>query len=350
MCVWAVCVLLVLSVPSNFTVAISVWLLVFLACLCSTSGEYSSNSGNTSERSARSRAEHPRKKQEKIRKGRHGGPSHTEKSSNTASHGGPSLCAGQPSRGATRHTQQGMTDSQREINGRRQDALTINMTREHAATPPRKAGREDYRRKKQAAQTNGRRGKHRHGPRPGRQLHTSPHTHTPSRCRRSADEKIRPSTTNAHTASSHPPMDEDEKRHAATASSSNPRTTGYSHSPADNTQRTRSKKSPKEPHAEAIPHPSMTRRLTPCGHTECTVSSTELMPRPSLKYASFNDGAWNTIEKSGKRGNTAIMPATIILQLRCNSPITSRMHEQVTYYMKPTQCFSPGNKQPPIPP
>ncbi|EAN82425.1 hypothetical protein TcCL_Unassigned00584 [Trypanosoma cruzi] len=97
------------------------------------------------------------------------------------------------------------------------------------------------------------------------------------------------------------------------------------HNPAANTQRTPSKQSPKEPHAEADPHPPMTRRLTPRGHTECTVSSMELMPRPSLKDASSNNGAWNTIEKSEKRSNTAIMPATIILQLRGNSPITPRM-------------------------
>ncbi|RNC32309.1 hypothetical protein TcCL_Unassigned05088 [Trypanosoma cruzi] len=52
--------------------------------------------------------------------------------------------------------------------------------------------------------------------------------------------------------------------------------------PAAGTQRTRSEQSPKEPHAEADPHPSTTRRLTPRGHTECTVSSIELIRRPSL--------------------------------------------------------------------
>ncbi|RNF14019.1 hypothetical protein TcG_07985 [Trypanosoma cruzi] len=44
-------------------------------------------------------------------------------------------------------------------------------------------------------------------------------------------------TTNARTASSHPPMGE-EKRHIATVSSSVPRTTGYGHSPAANTTHT----------------------------------------------------------------------------------------------------------------
>ncbi|RNC32741.1 exo-alpha-sialidase [Trypanosoma cruzi] len=61
-----------------------------------------------------SRAPTQRASHKTIRKGQHGGPSPTEKSSNTASHGGPSVCAGQPSRGATRHTQQGMTDRQAE--------------------------------------------------------------------------------------------------------------------------------------------------------------------------------------------------------------------------------------------
>ncbi|ESS57139.1 hypothetical protein TCDM_12430 [Trypanosoma cruzi Dm28c] len=58
MCVWAVCVLLVLSVPSNFTVAISVCLLSFLACVCVQHVE-KEKSGNTSDTSVGSRAEHP---------------------------------------------------------------------------------------------------------------------------------------------------------------------------------------------------------------------------------------------------------------------------------------------------
>ncbi|RNC36240.1 hypothetical protein TcCL_Unassigned00806 [Trypanosoma cruzi] len=60
-------------------------------------------------------------------------------------------------------------------------------------------------------------------------------------------------------------MDE-EKRHTATASKLHPTANGIRPQPAAGTQRTRSKQSPKEPHAEAIPHPSTTRRLTPCGH------------------------------------------------------------------------------------
>ncbi|RNF20681.1 hypothetical protein TcG_03459 [Trypanosoma cruzi] len=62
----------------------------------------------------------------------------------------------------------------------------------------------------------------------------------------------------------------------------NPTANGIRPQPAAGTQyRTRSKQSPKEPHAEADPHPSMTRCLTPRGHTEHTVSSIELIRRPS---------------------------------------------------------------------
>ncbi|RNE97070.1 hypothetical protein TcG_12723 [Trypanosoma cruzi] len=127
------------------------------------------------------------------------------------------------------------------MNGCRQEALTINMAREQAATPRRNTGAKG---KKARSSTNKRQTrKAPPRPRPGRQLHTSPHKQTPSRCRQSAEEKIQPSTQQ---------------------------------------YRTRSKQSPKEPHAEAIPHPSMTRRLTPCGHTERTISSIEIIRPPSL--------------------------------------------------------------------
>ncbi|RNC36353.1 hypothetical protein TcCL_Unassigned00695 [Trypanosoma cruzi] len=59
---------------------------------------------------------------------------------------------------------------------------------------------------------------------------------------------------------------------------------------AANTQRTRSEQSPKEPHAEADLHQPMTRRLSSRGHTECTVSSIDLILRPSLEDASVSDG------------------------------------------------------------
>ncbi|RNC36535.1 hypothetical protein TcCL_Unassigned00491 [Trypanosoma cruzi] len=90
------------------------------------------------------------------------------------------------------------------MNGRRQEALTIHMAREHAATPHRNTGEKGERGKKQEAaqhtkETNYKREKHRHGPHTGRQLHTSPLTQTPSQCRQSAEEKIRPSTQQTHT-------------------------------------------------------------------------------------------------------------------------------------------------------
>ncbi|RNC32433.1 hypothetical protein TcCL_Unassigned04952, partial [Trypanosoma cruzi] len=39
------------------------------------------------------------------------------------------------------------------------------------------------------------------------------------------------------------------------------------------------------------------RRLIPCDHTECTISSIEIILRPSLKNASVSDGPSNTIEE-----------------------------------------------------
>ncbi|RNC56128.1 hypothetical protein TcCL_ESM06323 [Trypanosoma cruzi] len=60
---------------------------------------------------------------------------------------------------------------------------------------------------------------------------------------------------------------------------------------AANTQRTQSEQPLKEPHTRKRgPHPPMTRRLSPRGHTECTVSSIEIIRRPSLKNASVSDG------------------------------------------------------------
>ncbi|RNC36704.1 hypothetical protein TcCL_Unassigned00319 [Trypanosoma cruzi] len=105
-----------------------------------------------------------------------------------------------------------------------------------------------------------------------------------------------------------------------------PGNTGYGHSHAANTQRTRSEQSPKEPHAEAGPHPSMTRRLIPCGHTEHTISPIELILRPSLKNASVSDGNQNTIEKYGQCSGTATPPATMIPSYRGNSSIIPLVH------------------------
>ncbi|RNC53429.1 hypothetical protein TcCL_ESM09230 [Trypanosoma cruzi] len=107
-----------------------------------------------------------------------------------------------------------------------------------------------------------------------------------------------------------------------------PTANGIQPQPAAGTQRIRSEQSPKEPHAEADHHPAMARRLTPCGYTECIISSIELILRPSLKDASVSDGLLNTIEGNGQCSSTAILPATMILQLKCNSPIMPRMRTQ----------------------
>ncbi|RNE97686.1 hypothetical protein TcG_13275 [Trypanosoma cruzi] len=61
----------------------------------------------------------------------------------------------------------------------------------------------------------------------------------------------------------------------------NPTANGIRSQPAAGTQRTRSKQSPKEPNAEADPHPPMTRRLSTRGHTERTFSRIDLILRPS---------------------------------------------------------------------
>ncbi|EKG01114.1 hypothetical protein TCSYLVIO_007904 [Trypanosoma cruzi] len=186
-CVWAVCVLLVLSEPSNFTVAIRAFLLSSVTVFKKWRVQQQQRQYPREVSEEQSRAPTQRAGHERIRKERHGEPSHTEKSSNTTSHGGPSVCAGQPSRGAKRQTQQGKTDRQiggeKCMDGCRQEALTIHMAREQAATPRRNTGEKGERGKDKKQhnthkRTNCGREKQRHGPRPGRQLHTSPLTHT----------------------------------------------------------------------------------------------------------------------------------------------------------------------------
>ncbi|ESS60923.1 hypothetical protein TCDM_11526 [Trypanosoma cruzi Dm28c] len=227
------------------------------------------------------------------------------------------------------------------MNGCSQEALTINMAREHAATPRRSTGEKGKKGKKhkhtRKKQTTG-----------GKSIATAlalagnstpALTHAPSQCCQSAGEKIRPSpqhTAHMEQAITHNAREEVTHRHR------------LQFNPTANTQRTWSKQSPKEPQAEADPHPSMTRRLTPSGHTECTVSTIDLILRPSLKNASVSDGPSSTIEENGQRSNTVTPPATMIPSYRGNSPITPRMqtHNQHTYknhpmffYQKPNNPF-----------
>ncbi|KAF5216004.1 hypothetical protein ECC02_011270 [Trypanosoma cruzi] len=97
------------------------------------------------------------------------------------------------------------TGGERDMNGCRQEALTINMAREHAATPRRNTGGEGDRRKARSSithteGTNDRREKHRQRPSPWPATpHQPSHTHKPSQCRQSAGERIRPSTQQTHT-------------------------------------------------------------------------------------------------------------------------------------------------------
>ncbi|ESS62136.1 hypothetical protein TCDM_10238 [Trypanosoma cruzi Dm28c] len=164
--------------------------------------------------------------------------------------------------------------------------------RERGTKQSGRDGTEDHRTQKRAAKhtegTNDRREKHRHGPNTGRQLRTSPHTHTSSQCRQSAGERIRPSTQQTHTP---PAVIHQWTRRNDTPPSSPPvQSHGQRNTATAKTQRTPSEQSPKEPHAEAIPHPPTTRRLTPRGHAERTVSPIEPIRRPSLKNASVSDG------------------------------------------------------------
>ncbi|RNC36667.1 hypothetical protein TcCL_Unassigned00325 [Trypanosoma cruzi] len=160
-----------------------------------------------------------------IRKGRHGGPSPTEKSSNTAIRDRPSVCAGQHSRGETRHTtnRKGQTDRQTEKNAwmdaakrHSQSTWPVSMRPLHAGTQEKMVTREKSKKQhKHTEETNDRREKHRQDPHPGRQLHTSPHRQTPSQCRQSAGERIRPSTQQTHTppAATRHGRGEETKRH-----------------------------------------------------------------------------------------------------------------------------------------
>ncbi|RNC36066.1 exo-alpha-sialidase [Trypanosoma cruzi] len=161
------------------------------------------------------------------------------------------------------------------MNGCRQEALTINMAREHAATPRRKTGEESEGKKARSSTT------HTEGTNTslgkstatalalaGDSTPTLTHTHTISQCRQSAEEKIRPSTQQTHTppAVIHqwtrtrsdtpppPPVKSHGQRDTATA----PKPTNIAHG-ASNHPKT---------HAEADPHPATTRRHSPRGHTE----------------------------------------------------------------------------------
>ncbi|RNC31841.1 hypothetical protein TcCL_Unassigned05615 [Trypanosoma cruzi] len=181
------------------------------------------------------------------------------------------------------------------MNGCRQEALTIHMAREHAATPRRNTGGEDDKGKRQeAAQTHvgnkrqAGKASPRPSPWPATPLQPS-HTHHRSAAspwvRRFGLHKRK-----AHAASSHTPMDKNGKRHTATASSSVPRPTGYSHSPLPTHSAHGASNLPSTHTRKRSPHPPTTRRLSPCSHTEHTISSIELTRRPSLKDASVSDG------------------------------------------------------------
>ncbi|RNC36443.1 hypothetical protein TcCL_Unassigned00575 [Trypanosoma cruzi] len=170
----------------------------------------------------------------------------------------------------------------------------VSMRPLHAGTQEeRMTGEKSKRQHKHTTETKDRREKHRQGPHPGRQLHTSPHTYTHHR-----------SAASPRVGGFGPPQNEGKHRHQSTNNGRrkeathrhrlqlNPIANGIRPQPrSQQTQRIRSEQSPKEPHAEADHHPPMTRRLSPRSHTECIVSLIELMLRPSLKDASVRDGS-----------------------------------------------------------
>ncbi|RNC60686.1 hypothetical protein TcCL_ESM01678 [Trypanosoma cruzi] len=181
------------------------------------------------------------------------------------------------------------------MNGCRQEALTINMAREHAATPRRNTEGGDDKGKKQEAAQNTRK-KQRTGGKSTAKSHTLAGDTTPALThthhRSAVSPQVRrfgpPHNKRTHRQQSPTNGQGETHRHRLqlhpTANRIRPQPRSRQ------TQRTRSEQSPKEPHAEADPHPAMTRSLGPRGHTERTVSPIELILRSSLKAASVSDG------------------------------------------------------------
>ncbi|ESS55624.1 hypothetical protein TCDM_12889 [Trypanosoma cruzi Dm28c] len=240
------------------------------------------------------------------------------------------------------------------MNGCRQDALTINMAREQAATPRRNTGEKGERGKAKGS-TNTRKKQIAGGKSSATALalagNSTPaltHKHTPSRCRQSPDEKIRPSTQRRHTLPADIHRGEEQEATQRHRLQFNPTANGIRPQPAANKHNAHRASNHPKSHTRKrfLIHPAMTRCLTPCGHTERTVSPIEIIRRPSLKNASVSDGPSNTIEENGQCSNTVTPPATMSPSYRGNSPITPRMRTQSTYHIKITQFFSPETKQP----
>ncbi|RNC56141.1 hypothetical protein TcCL_ESM06337 [Trypanosoma cruzi] len=183
------------------------------------------------------------------------------------------------------------------MNGCRQEALTIKMAREHAATPRRNTERGDDKGKRQEAaqhtrkkQITGWKSTAKALALAGNSTPALTHTHH----RSAVSPRVRgfgpPHSKRTHRQQSttNGRGREETHRHRLQAPSHG---NGIRPQPAAGTQRTRSEQSPKEPHTRKRGlHPAMTRRLSPRGHTECTVSSIEIIRRPSLKNASVSDG------------------------------------------------------------
>ncbi|RNC33806.1 hypothetical protein TcCL_Unassigned03462 [Trypanosoma cruzi] len=157
------------------------------------------------------------------------------------------------------------------MDGCRQEALTIKMAREHAATPRRNTRGEGDEGKARSSTNTQKEQTPVSGKAPPRPSHwpatphQTSHTHTPSQCRQSAGERIRPSTQQTHTppAATHHGRAEETQRHHRLQF--NPTANGIRPQPRSQHTAHTERAITTEPHAEAIPHPSTTRRLTPSG-------------------------------------------------------------------------------------
>ncbi|ESS61727.1 hypothetical protein TCDM_10661 [Trypanosoma cruzi Dm28c] len=163
------------------------------------------------------------------------------------------------------------------MDGRRQEALTINMVREHAATPHAVTKEEKMTGEKQEAAQHTRReqtpvaGKA--TPRPSTWPAT-PHQPSQTHHRSAASPRTR-GFGHPHNKRTHRQQSPTNGRGEATHRHRlhfNPSAKGIRPQLAANKHNAHGASNHlREPHAEAIPHPPMTRCLTTCVHTDCAL-------------------------------------------------------------------------------
>ncbi|ESS60501.1 hypothetical protein TCDM_11970 [Trypanosoma cruzi Dm28c] len=169
-----------------------------------------------------------------------------------------------------------MTDRQaeKEMNGCRQEALTINMASEHAATPRRNTGEKGEREKKQEAAQHTRKKQTTGGESTANALtltgnSTPALTHTNTHHHGAVSPRVRgfvpPHNKRTYLQQSHT-MHEEKRHTASIASSSIPRPTGYGHSPLPTISHTKqeitqraTRRSDSSPSHDAVPHSMWSR-------------------------------------------------------------------------------------------